>query len=425
MRRLLLLVCLLALVAPLVVFAQTDTPDEIPPEMLPIETDGDPLLVLLIGADTAVRSNAGRTDVLLLTAIDTAANSVSMLSLPRDLYVNIPNVGMGRINTAYAYGEQHEAGTGPETLIETIRYNLGLEVDYWARVDFADFRQLIDDLGGVELVVDCAIQDWRLREPDLDPNLEESWAQFTLPVGVHRLDGDLALWYARSRRTSSDFDRGRRHQALMQAIWRRVRSLELDTQLQDVWPQLLELVDTNLPLDRMLALVPLGASLTPSQIAHVTLQNGIDVSSWRSPEGMSVLAPNRPALTETLTAFLSPPTANQLRAEPVTVEIVNATGIGWMPEVAAWRLAWDGYAIAFGEPAQFAQTNSRLIDLSGQAKGNPAPQLLHALNLGSRALTVEPATDRPADFRLILGQDYYPCSYAVIPPTATEVGDVG
>ncbi len=423
MRRLLLLVWLFTLFGPRGTYAQTETPDDTPAEMPLIEATGDPLIVLLIGADTAIRSNVGRTDVLLLTAVDMAANSVSMLSLPRDLYVSIPGSGMGRINTAYAYGEQREPGTGPQTLIETIRYNLGLEVDYWARVDFSDFRQLIDDLGGVELVVDCAIQDWRLREPDLDPGIEDNWAQFTLPVGVHTLDGDLALWYARSRRTSSDFDRGRRHQALVQAIWRRVRALGLDTQLQDVWPQLLDLVDTDLPLDRALSLVPVGAVLTPNQIAHFTLQNGVDVSSWRSPEGMSVLVPNRAALTETLTAFLSPPTANQLRSAPVTVEIVNATGIGWMPEVAAWRLAWDGYEIVFDEPAQFAQDYSHLIDLSGQTKANPAPQLLHALNLGSRALTVEPTADREADFRLILGQDYYPCSYAVIPPTPNDDDD--
>lgn len=401
--------------------AQTPSPDDPPPPMPAIETGSDPLIVLLIGADTAVQTNHGRTDVLMLTAIDLAAGSVSFLSLPRDLYVAIPNHGVGRINTAYAYGEQDQAGGGPAALIETIRYNLGLEVDYWARVDFADFRQLIDDLGGVQMVVDCAIQDWRLTEPDLDPAVEDNWAQFTLPVGVHTMDGDLALWYARSRRTSSDFDRGRRHQALLQSIWRRVRELGLDSQLTAVWPQLLELVDTNLPLDRALELLPTGLNLTANRIAHFTFRSGAEVSSWRSPEGSSVLAPNRDAMSATLRQFLTPPTANQIRANPVTVEVVNASGVRGMDAVAAWRLGWEGINAVIASPAASAQPYTRLIDLAGQAKGNTSEMLRRALNLGESSVSVEPAADRTADFRLIVGQNYYPCTYGVIPPT--QAGD--
>ena len=261
-----------------------------------IEGPGDLLIVLLMGADTQVQTNHGRTDVLMLTAIDPVAGTVSFLSIPRDLYVEVPGHGMQRINTAYAYGEQDNAGSGPETLIEVIRNSLGVAVDYWARVDFADFRQLIDDLGGVNLVVDCAIEDWRLAEPGLDPSVEENWVRFTLPVGVQTMDGDLALWYARSRRSSSDFDRGRRHQALIQAVWARIRELGLDTQVTAVWPQLLELVDTNLPVQQVLGLIPIGVNLSPSRMAHFTLHNGVEVTSWRSPEGSSVLAPNREAL---------------------------------------------------------------------------------------------------------------------------------
>src|SRR5690606_38708297 len=127
--------------------------------------------------------------------------------------------------------------------------------------------QIVNDIGGVEVAVDCAIQDWRLREPDLDPALEENWEMFTLPVGVHEMDGDLALWYARSRRTSSDFDRGRRHQVLMRAIWQRVRSLDLIEQLTDIWPQTLELVDTDIPLDTLLGLAPMALNIDTSRIA--------------------------------------------------------------------------------------------------------------------------------------------------------------
>ncbi|MBL8145614.1 MAG: LCP family protein, partial [Anaerolineae bacterium] len=321
---------------------------------------------------------------------------------------------------AYAFGEQDQPGGGPAALIETIRYNLGLSVDYWARVDFADFRQLIDDLGGVEMVVDCAIQDWRLLEPGLDPSVEENWAQFTLPVGVQMMDGDLALWYARSRRTSSDFDRGRRHQALLQALWRRIRELGLDSQLTAVWPQLLNLVDTDMPLDQVLELLPVGVNLTPSRIAHFTFRSGVEVTSWRSPEGSSVQAPNREAMEVTLRQFLTPPTANQLRAHPVTVEVVNASGVRGMDAVAAWRLGWEGANAVIGTPAVAAQPYTQLIDLAGQVKGNNSDLLRRALNLGEAAVTVVPTPDRTADFRLIVGQNYYPCTYGVMPPSQAD-----
>ena len=154
----------------------------------------------------------------------------------------------------------------------TIRYNLGIQIDHYARVDFSDFKNIVDALGGVEISVDCAIQDWRLKEPDLDQTVEENWQKFTLPVGVYQMDGDLALWYARSRKTSSDFDRGRRHQALLRALLARIRNLNLVSQLSDIWPQVMETVQTDVGLDEMIDLAPLALSLDPSRIASYTFR---------------------------------------------------------------------------------------------------------------------------------------------------------
>lgn len=399
---------------------QAASPDEAPAAMPMIEEADDLTIVLLMGADTEVQHNNGRTDVIMLAAINAHAGTISFLSIPRDLYVLLPDNSIGRINTAYGIGALQQPGTGPDALIETIRYNLGLTVDYWARVDFADFREIIDDLGGIEMAVDCAIRDWRLIEPALDPAIEENWEQFTLPVGIHTMDGHLALWYARSRRTSSDFDRGRRQQALLQGLWQRIRSLGLETQLQDVWPQLLNLVDTNMPLNAVLELLPTALALQPGQIAHMVLQNGREVRSWQSPQGSSVLAPNREALRATLEQFVTPPTANQLRADPVTVEIVNASGVRSMDRVAAWRLSWEGIAATVAPPAARATAYTQLIDLSGQTKASPAQLVMRALNLRAEALNVEPDPARTSDFRLIIGQDYFPCTYNVIYPAAGQ-----
>lgn len=418
-KLLALIVCLLTLL-PASAHAQTPSPDDAPPQMPLIEGADGLTMVLLMGADTENQANNGRTDVIMLAAINPQAGTVSFLSIPRDLYVLLPDDSVGRINTAYSIGALRQPGTGPDALVEAIRYNLGLTVDYWARVDFADFREIIDDLGGVEMVVDCAIRDWRLIEPTLDPAVEENWEQFTLPVGVHTMDGNLALWYARSRRTTSDFDRGRRQQALLQGLWQRIRSLGLETQLVDIWPQLLELVDTNMPLNVVLELLPMAVALHPGQIAHYTLRNGHEVRSWMSPQGSNVLAPNREALRATLEQFVTPPTANQLRADPVTIEVVNATGVRSMDRVAAWRLGWEGMAATIAPPAARSTPYTQLIDLSGQTKASPGEAVLVALNLRAGALRVEPDSARTSDFRLIVGQDFFPCTYNAARPAAGQ-----
>lgn len=399
----------------------TPSPDDIPEQASLIdEGQFDIVNFLLIGADTANANNAGRTDVLTMVSVNRTASTVSMLSLPRDLYVYIPGYGVHRINTAYGWGETNLGeGQGPQLLMETIRYNLGFEIDYYARVDFDGFRQIIDDLGGAEVAVDCSIQDWRLAAPDLDPALEESWEMFTLPVGMHLMDGDLALWYARSRRTSSDFDRGRRHQALLRALWRRIRGLNLVEQVADVWPQVLETVETNLTLEDMLGFAPLALSLDTSRIASYVFQPNVEVRFWRSPEGSSVLAPNRETIAALGHLMYQPPTEHQLVREGARVEVVNASGMRGLDRVAADRLAWEGFVPTVGSPAPAYREYTVIYDYTGQSKGSSLGTLQSVLRVGSEGLVIEPDPDRSVDFRVVIGGTYYSCTHAVAPPSTS------
>jgi LCP family protein required for cell wall assembly len=406
----------------------TANPDSIPEPMPLLDKEGyDIVNFLLLGADTTNSNNSGRTDVLTIVSINRSAGTVSMLSLPRDLYVYIPGNRVQRINTAYGWGEQNVGeGSGPQLLMDTIRYNLGIEIDYYARVDFDGFRQIIDDLGGVDVSVDCAIEDWRLIEPELDPTVEENWEIFTLPVGVHQMDGDLALWYARSRRTSSDFDRGRRHQALLRALWRRIRGLNLIDQISDVWPQVLETVETNISLDTMVSLAPLALSLDTSRIASYVFRPNIEVRFWSSPEGSSVLAPQRAAIAELLHQMIQPPTEHQLVQEGALVEVINASGVRGLDQVAADRLAWEGFVPTIGEPAPAARSYTVIYDYTGQTKGSSLGSLQAALRVGDEGVIIEPDPNRSVDFRVVIGGSYYSCTYAVQPPaTPTPEAVVG
>lgn len=398
-------------------------PDQIP-EAAPLLDEGgqDIINILLLGSDTFNSNNSGRTDLIVIVSVNRTAGTVSMLSVPRDLYVYIPDYRVYRINSAYARGVQtNHPGGGAAMLIETIRYNLGIEIDHYARVDFSRFRRIVNDLGGVDISVDCALEDWRLKSPELDPNVEENWEIFTLPVGVYRMDGDLALWYARSRRTTSDFDRGRRHMALLRAIYRRIQSLNLIQQIADVYPQLLELVETDLTLDDILSLIPMASSLDPTRIASYTLRPNVEVRSWLSPEGSSVLAPNREALRARLEQFYTPPTAMQTRSQRVTVEIINATGVRELAQVAADRLAWDGYLSRIIDTQAPYLRQTIIYDLSGQTRGNSLELLRTILRVDSAQIYTQPDPNRTADYRVVLGGSYRTCNYntasAMQPPT--------
>ncbi len=403
--------------------AQQDTP--VTPTPQPAEvvsaSGEDVLNVLLLGSDTSNPANAGRTDAIMVVSVNRTRSSVNLLSIPRDLYVVVPGSGMQRINTAYGQGERDDyEGGGSALLKETILYNLGVPIDFYARVDFSDFQSIIDALGGIEITVDCALQDWKLISPELDPALEENWELVTIPVGVHTFSGYDALWYARSRRTSSDFDRGRRQQDLVRAIWRRAHNLGLVTQVTAFWGELARIVDTDMRLEDMLGLVPVALTLDPGRIGHFSFEAGVDVRSWRTPDGAAVQVPDPDAVDRLVRRFLLPATENRLSEATVTVEVVNAMGYANMDRVAADLLGWDGFAaFAAGIEAGAYRSRSVVVDYTGRTKGSRLETLLELLQLPDEAVVIQPLEERSVDFRVILGADFRSCRHPVMAPVAT------
>jgi LCP family protein required for cell wall assembly len=170
----------------------------------------DILNILLLGSDQRPNDPSYRTDTLIVVSVNRTTNTVNLLSIPRDLYLYIPGYGMDRINTASIRGDiARWQGRGAGLIAYTVQYNLGIRIDRYARVNFDGFKQIVDALGGIDVAVDCPLTDYRLASPKLDPNNLSSYQRFTLPIGYHHMDGSLALWFARSRETTSDFDRNR------------------------------------------------------------------------------------------------------------------------------------------------------------------------------------------------------------------------
>lgn len=405
--------------ATLSVLSQDDEP--LPASVPMIDEQGyDVTNILLLGSDTSNPNNSGRTDVLLIVSVNRTEGTVALLSLPRDLYVYIPGWRTYRINSAYGHGEQVEAGGGPGLLKETISYNLGLEVDYYARVDFAGFKYLVDAVGGVELTVDCAIQDWQLREPEIDPTIESNWSLFTLPVGLHHMDGDLALWYVRSRRTSNDFDRGRRQQDMLRAIWWRIEDLGLTQQIPEIWGQVSALVDTDLTLPDVIGLLPVAVKLNNIRLTNYRFEQNHHTLSAYTDNGESVQVPVHEQIADLLQEMMTPPTNNQMVTDVIHVEIINATGIADMGRVAADRLAWEGFSVSLVDEVVSRQQYTTIYDYTGQSKGHNRDILQDVLRVADEGVVVQPESAREVDYRVVLGSTYYACTHNVLSPETGE-----
>lgn len=397
----------------------TPSPSNTPPRGAPtpvplvVSDRYDLFNILLIGSDKRDTSPTFRTDTLIVVSINRTTNTVNMLSIPRDLYVFVPGFSFERVNTASYLGETYLGpGRGDALVAETITYNLGVRIDRHARVDFSGFRQVIDELGGVNVAVDCPLTDYRIVAPDRDPNDLANYAWYTLPIGMHRMDGSLALWYARSRQTTSDFERNRRQQIILRAVWRKVQEMGLVGQLPMLWEQLTGIVSTDLTLSDVLGLVPVALALDSSRIRSYLI-GPAEVESYTTPGGAAVLQPVPDAVRRVVELFNTPPTNNLLFAERPLLEVYNGTDHADWGQVAVARLAWEGFAAVDGgsaDPGSFPHTV--IVDYTGGAKPGSLDVLMRALNVRRENIINAPDPNQPHDFRVILGESYNACTYS-------------
>ncbi len=420
---LLLMLCFAAPLAAQEDATPVDEPDtnEPIPDPMPLVDEGtdDIVNILLMGAATTNPNNPGLTDSLMIVSANRTVGTVSIVSIPRDIYVYIPDVGMRKINTAYYYGEtRHMEGGGIGVLTETIGYNLGLNIDFYARVDFNGFGDIINDVGGITITVDCIIQDWRLISPELDKQVAENYEMYTLPVGQYHMDGDLALWYVRSRRTSSDLDRGRRQQDVIRALWRKIRSQGLLTQLPSIWGQVTETVQTNLTLADVVGMSPLALSVDTSDIEYYTFRQRHEVSNGWSPAGQQILVMDREAVAELMQNVVLPPTGSRARPVRPTVAIVNASGISTLDDIAADRLELEGFDTTIVEEPTSPRNYNHIIDYTGATKGNPISSIQRVLSVTDEGVEVQPDPNREYDFKVYIGALYinWTCTRDVIQP---------
>jgi LCP family protein required for cell wall assembly len=370
-------------------------------------TDSKTITFLLLGSDKRPGQKYFRTDTIIIAAVQPTIGQVTLISVPRDLYVYVPTIGMDRVNTAYEYGQmKNYPGGGTALLKDTILYNLGIRIDHLAIVDFDGFRQIVDTLGGLDVPVYCAYTDWHLINPSYDPNNENNWALYTVGPGLVHMDGDLALWYARSRKKSSDFDRGRRSQEVIRSAFARAMQIGVLSKIPELYNEFSASVITDLNLDTILKLSPLALHLSNADIRSYYIGRD-EVTSWRTPGGASVLLPNAPVIQAMLQQALSPSTRVTEQAA-LTVEIRNGTTNEAWDALAAERLNYAGYNTRLAAADRTDYAASLLYDLATNVDDNRTASLLAILGLPGSAVVAAP-TQANVNYVLILGRDYQPC----------------
>lgn len=246
--------------------------------------------ILLIGTDQRDLGILGNTDTIMVLAIDKANHRAALISFPRDLYLPIPGIGYSRINTAYPFGEDRKEGGGIPLLMSTIERNFGIPLERYIRVDFSGFKGIIDALGGIDVTVDCALTD------QLMPRY---FGVYTLEAGEYHMNGEQALYYARSRKTTDDFDRARRQQRVMVAVRDRVLSANLIPRIPALWLAVRDVVDTNLEAGEILDLARLGATFDGKDLKGMVIRYPL-VSDWTTPQGGMVQWPDMVAINKAL-----------------------------------------------------------------------------------------------------------------------------
>lgn len=376
--------------------------------------------ILLLGLDTANgHIEAARTDTIIVVSIDPTGGPVTMLSIPRDLWVPIGPYGENRINTAYFLGEVNKyPGGGPALLQATVEQNFGIAIDHYVVVDFDGFRRLIDLMGGVTVTVEKDIYD-----ASFPTGVGDGTKELFIPAGVHHFTGEEALEYVRARHETSDFDRAARQQHLLLAIRDQVLRggtiASLLPRLPTLYRTFSDTVQTDMALDDMLRIARLVEGIDVNNVETAVIDETM-TKRYITDNGWDVLLPIQDKIEPLVHRLFrapqeqaSPLTATGEQAAPAAlaeaarVLVVNGSGRAGMADVVAGKLRAMGLdAVSQGDLDHGDYAATILIAYSDK------PASIRAVidALGISADNVRQSSDSPApanaDIKVIVGQDY-------------------
>lgn len=239
--------------------------------------------ILFLGSDQRPNENGYRTDAILLVVLDSAEKSVSVVSFPRDLWVQVPDAYEMKINQVFEL-------VGFEGTAAMFDANFGIKPDYFLMSNFKGFMTFIDNRGGIDVNVGQDLTD----DCDLPQQVD---GDCTVLQGTVHMDGPTALWYVRSRNTSSDLDRLRREQEVVLALVRKIISFKSLSQFSEMKTEVEENIQTNMSIDDAFKLIPFVSTIVNNseKIHKVAISEEQATPSW-SWNGMWILLPDTNAI---------------------------------------------------------------------------------------------------------------------------------
>ncbi len=373
------------------------------PSMLDGEGDGR-INALLIGID----EKTGLADTIMLASFDPIAKDVVLLSIPRDLYVEINGFGSAKINAAHAYGQRYEyEGGGPELLKDTVSRVTGMPIHYYGRVDFAGFKQAINVVDGITVNVEQPIHD-----PYYPDQTRTGYEPLHIEAGDQHMDGERALRYARSRKTTSDFDRSRRQQKIIMALREKVLSrgtLANPSKVTGLLNTLSGNAKTNMSVDEIMRLLELSEGMSRDDIKRVQLDTSEDgYLTFSNVHGKSVLVPSAGDFSEIKEYVRTLMVDSYIKDEAAKVSVLNGTGEPGLAGDTADLLRSYGYDVVNVNNAP-NQNYTQTVIFNYTGDENPYTLRYLEKRFGVQAKRRQnTGQNTPHDIEIVLGSDYEP-----------------
>lgn len=396
--------------------SQGDNPPEFVNDEVGESIDFENRVTLLIMGldyrDWVEGDGASRTDTMILFTLDPVSNTAGILSIPRDLWVNVPGYGYGKINTAYQLGagNNYPDGGGPGLAMKTIEEFLGISIDYYAQIDFETFVDFVDLIGGIKVNVSEEIE-LEVIGTQLDMVL--------VPGTTYVLDGGQTLAYVRNRSTSGgDFDRAQRQQEVILGIRNQLLRSDIQTLLLSdpagIFNTLSSGIFTNLQLDEIIALGLIAQKIKVEDINRSAITVPDYVTLDVSPDGLQILKPItqkirilRDELFLSSTAFapsvLGDDLAVLMTNEAASIQILNGTTTAGLAGITEEYLVGIGFNVV--ELGNASSTNlTAIYDYSG----NPytVQYLVELLNIKKNRIFYVNDPANNIDVQVILGSDW-------------------
>jgi LCP family protein required for cell wall assembly len=401
-----------------------------PAATLPPPWDGaSRVSILILGLDyrdiqsaasEAEVQGAPNSDTMMVVTIDPVTKTAGMISIPRDMWVNIPGFGYSKINSAYPTGEEAKLpGGGPGLAMKTVEDFLGIPIQYYAYMDFTTFINAINKLGGVNVCVPAPIV----------VSLYAEIGKADLKAGCQTLSGIVALGYARDRYTANgDVDRANRQQQVMMGIRDKVLDPKnfpiLVAEAPALYQEFSSGISTNMSLSDALSLAVLLQQIPRSSIKQVVidytmmqdgkaLMNGVEEDILQ-PYPDKIRAAVASVFGSGVESPLAKGTPTQLiQAEAATVLVINDSGVAGLAQHTSDYLKSQGMNVVnYGNPSDYpdqyvSPLPGRTILIVHSGKPYAMKYLESLMNFNTPdQIVFDFNPSAPADLVVALGQDW-------------------